>query len=68
MTTLGEGAGPPVTSVYSGAVRSSVSSVADAPGAAHKHLSPHIGQIDSGKGSNGVMRGRFSGVSARHCI
>ena len=48
MTTLGDGGGPSATSVYSG-VRSSVSGASDVPGGAHKHISPHIGQIDSGK-------------------
>lgn len=48
MTTVGDGTGPPATSVYGG-VRSSVSGGADVPGGAHKHISPHIGQIDSGK-------------------
>ena len=34
--------------VGSGSVRSSVSGATDVLGIAHKHVSPHIGQIDSG--------------------
>jgi Ras GTPase-activating-like protein IQGAP1 len=52
MTTLGGGGGPSATSVYSGVrsgVRSSVSGASDVPGGSHKHISPHIGQIDSGE-------------------
>ena len=48
MTTPGEDV-PSAGSVYSGAVRSSVSGASDAPSVAHKHISPHIGQIDSCK-------------------
>lgn len=50
MSTGVDGSGLPAKSIYSGtAVRSSVSGASDVPGGAHKHISPHIGQIDSGK-------------------
>ena len=49
MTTVDDSDGPATASVYSGTVRSSVSGASDVAGGAHKHVSPHIGQIDSGE-------------------
>ena len=42
---------PSASSVYGRTVRSSISSTSEVHSAsvAHKHVSPHIGQIDSGK-------------------
>ena len=56
--------GPAAGSVFGSAVRSSVSGGSDA---VHKHVSPHIGQIDSGKrgreqpvGSGARKQGEYS--------
>ena len=48
MTTPGDDL-PSSGAVSSGAVRSSVSGASDSASLAHKHVSPHIGQIDSCK-------------------
>ena len=59
MSSHGED-GAAVGSVYS--ARSSVSAT-DSPGVPHKHISPHIGQVDSGRLENGGEDERGKGRS-----
>ena len=49
MTTLGDDTSSASAYGGSASVRGSVSGASDVLGVAHKHASPHIGQIDSSK-------------------